>query len=327
MLDVKEKILEAYAGTEKLRGELTNSATDDYFVSLAASNSPTQAELDIAREAARSLLKKELLSPAWISIVSGGQIDDERSVAAAALTFDAIAKPLQIPEPARRPESKALRLAFSAAVGAILGLAILTPLANLALDMRDLGLAVGGPLGALVGVLIVDRVSRSSILLKLASKVFGKARRLPGFDRASHELIVRTAIEQWLNLATALLAVVCASRSWAEESPADKESAFGRIGGLIYALHRTAPESLSVASDELIQEARNCGFEGLDGAPTFLVGPAAEQSVISWTADLLNKYETFGHVAEGDKVRVERQPVIFDGKVMERGLVRKLRDK
>jgi hypothetical protein len=55
-----------------------------------------------------------------------------------------------------------------------------------------------------------------------------------------------------------------------------------------------------------------------------VVGP---QNVIVWTNDLQSKYETFGHVAEGDQVKIERQPVIFDGRVMERGLVRKLRDK
>ena len=84
---------------------------------------------------------------------------------------------------------------------------------------------------------------------------------------------------------------------------------------------------IMTAKQRLPREARNCGFEGLEGAPAFSAGAADEQSVIAWTNDMLNKYETFGHVAEGDKVRVERRPVVFDGKVMERGLVRKIRDK
>ncbi len=53
MLDVKEKILEAYAGTEKLRRELIGNATDQYFVSLDASSSPAEAEFDIAQAADR----------------------------------------------------------------------------------------------------------------------------------------------------------------------------------------------------------------------------------------------------------------------------------
>lgn len=319
MFDVKEKILEAYAGTEKMRLDLLDNATDKYFVALDAGSSPTEAEIEIAQTAVRSLLKKELLSPAWVSVVSGGVVSDERSTAAVALTFDSIARPLQIPEPARHAEAKAHNLALSALVGAIVGMVVLTPFFRLVFDMRDVGLALGGPLGALCAVLIVHRVS--------CSRVFGMMQRLPGYDRRSHEQIVHTSIEQWLNLAIGLLAALCASRSWSEDTPGDNEAAFRRIGRLIYALHRTTPESLPVAVDELIQEARNCGFEGLDGSPAFLSSGDDRQSVIAWTSDLAAKYETFGQVVEGDRVIIERQSVVFNGKVMERGLVRKLRDK
>lgn len=322
MLDVKEKILEAYAGTEKLRRDLTGNATDHYFVTLDAGSSPEQAQLDIARAAARSLLKKELLSPAWISAVSGGTVSDERTAASIALTFDSIAKPLEIPEPARHTEPGAFGLALSAMIGALLGMVILTPLFRLAFEMPDLGLALGGPLGALCAVLIVHRLGRSRFVLRLLGR-----RRQARYDRQSHEQVVRTLIEQWLNFAVPLLAALCHWRSQPADAPADRESAFRRIGGLIYALHRTTPESLSVAADELIQEARNCGFEGLDGSPAFLSAAEDKPSVIAWTNDLLTKYEAFGDVTEGDKVKIERKPVVFDGNVMERGLVRKLRDK
>ncbi len=322
MPDLKEKILEAYDGTEKLRRDLAGGATNEYFAALDAGSSGQQAQLDIARAAARSFLKKELLSPAWISAVSGGVVTDERSAAAIALTFDSVATPLEIPEPARQIEPRAYSLALSAAIGAILGMVILTPLFRLAFEMRDVGLTLGGPLGALCAVLIFHRLGRSRLVLRLLRR-----RRQARFDRQSHEQVVRTSIEQWLNFAVPLLAALCLWKSQPDEAPADRESAFRRIGGLIYALHRTTPESLSVAADELIQEARNCGFEGLDGSPAFLSAGGDKQSVIAWTNDLLTKYETFGDVSEGDKVRIERRPVVFDGNVMERGLVRKLRDK
>jgi len=322
MLDVKEKILEAYAGTEKLCRDLTGSATDQYFVALDAGSSPEQAQLDIARAAAQSLLKKELLSPAWISTISGGTVADERSAAAIALTFDSVANPLEIPEPAGRTESGAFGLALGAMTGAIMGMLILTPLARIAFEMRDIGLALGGPLGALCAVLIVHRVGRSRLVLRLLRR-----RRKARYDRQNHEQVVHAAIEQWLNFAVALLAALCLWRSQSDDTPADKESAFRRIGGLIYAIHRATPESLPVAADELIQEARNCGFEGLDGSPAFLASVIDEQTVIEWAEDLATKYEVFGDVTKGDMVRVERKPVVFDGNVMERGLVRKLRDK
>jgi hypothetical protein len=322
MRDLKENILDAYEGTEKLRRDLAGGATDEYFAALDAGSSGWQAQLDIARAAARSLLKKELLSPAWISAVSGGTVTDERTAAAIALTFDAVATPLEIPEPASHTEPGAFRLALSGMVGAILGMVILTPLFRLAFEMRDLGLTLGGPAGALCAVLIVHRLGRSRLALKLLRR-----RQQGRYDRQSHGQVVRTTIEQWLNCAVPLLAALCLWRSQPEVAPADRESAFKRIGGLIYALHRTTPESLSVAADELIQEARNCGFEGLEGSPAFLAAADDKQSVIAWTTDLVTKYEAFGDVTEGDKVRIERQPVVFDGNVMERGLVRKLRDK
>ena len=322
MLDVKEKILEAYAGTGKLRRELVTGATDEYFAALGPSSSHNQAQFDIARTAAQSLLKKELLSPASISAVSSGTVTDERSTAAIALTFDSVAKPLQIPEPAVQVGTGAFGLALSAAIGAVLGMIILNPLLRLDFEMRDLGLVVGGPLGALCATLIAHKVGRSRLLQRLLRR-----RRKARYDRQSHEQVVRTSVEQWLDSAVALLAMLCICKSQPEVGPADKESAFRRIGGLIYTLHRTVPDSLSVAADELIQEARNCGFEGLEGSPAFLSDAADEQSVIEWTNDLLTKYEVFGDVTEGDKVRIERKPVVFDGNVMERGLVRKLRDK
>lgn len=322
MLNVKERILEAYAGTGKLRCELATNATDEYFAALDAGGSPNEAQFDIARTAAQSLLKKELLSPASISAVSGGTITDERSTASVALTFDSVAKPLQIPEPPIHRGPGAFALALSAVIGATLGMVILTPLFRWAFEMPDLGMILGGPLGAFCAVVIVQKIGRSRFLLRLLRR-----RRKTRYDRQSHEQVVRTSIEQWLDLTVPLLTMLCVCKSQPEEAPADKDSAFRKIGGLIYNLHRTAPETLSVAADELIQEARNCGFEGLEGSPAFLSAAKDKRNVIEWTNDLVTKYEAFGDVAEGDKVRIERKPVVFDGNVMERGLVRKLRDK
>jgi hypothetical protein len=327
MLDLKEKILNAYTRTEKLRRELLNNATNAYFETLGTGSCPAAGDFDGAETRARSLLKREILSSTWLSVISDDSVIDEGSIASMALTFDSIASPLRIPKPPKAGEPKAYGVALSALAGAVIGMVLLTPLFRLAFDMRDVGLALGGPLGAFCMVMIVCRVSRSKFFLKLFRRVFGVAERLPGYERRNHEEAVRMSIEQWLNLVIPLLAVLCSYRSWSTKTPADEETAFRRIGGIIYRLHRASSEFLSVTADELIQEARNCGFEGLDGSPAFLSPVTFPQNVIVWANDLQGKYETFGHVAEGEQVKIERQPVIFDGKVMERGLVRKLRDK
>jgi len=327
MIDLKEKILEACARTEKLRRDLLDNATKEYFETSGLSGSPAAGDFDVAQTRTQSLLKRELFSSTWISAISDGSVIDDRSIAAMALTFDSIASPLQIPKPSTHAEPKVYSVALSALAGAVVGMVVLTPLFRLGFDMRDVGLVLGGPLGAFCMVLIVRRVSRSRFFLKLLWRVFGIAENLPGYERRSHEEVVRMSIEQWLNLIIPLLVVLCFYRSWSTDTLADEEIAFRRLGKVIYALHSASSESLPVIADELIQEARNCGFEGLDGSPAFLSSVVGPQSVIFWTDDLQSKYETFGHIAEGDQVKIERQPVIFDGKVMERGLVRKLRDK
>ncbi len=327
MLDLKEKILDAYAATAEARGELTGKAAKEYFEALGSGSAPSNTDLDVAQKRLRSFLKKELLRAEIISAISGGTVSDDRSAAAVALMFDALDKPLHIPEPARYKEPKAYRIAISAMAGAVAGLLILTPVFRLAFDMPDVGLVLGGPLGALCTVLLAVRLSRSRFISRLLPKLFRIAERLPEFDRKHHLQVVELSIEQWLNQSVVLLAMLSCWSSWKTESTADRESAFRRIAELIYSLHGASSESLPVAVDELIQEARNCGFEGLDGPPAFLSSAEGEQTVLVWTKDMLNRYEAFGDIAEGDKVRVERRPVVFGGGCLERGLVRKLRDK
>jgi hypothetical protein len=327
MLDLKERILDAYETTAKLRSDLVKDGTKEYFEVVGSGNYPESANLDIAQTRLQSFLINKLLSPTWLSTVSGGRVSDDRSAATVALIFDAVVSPLQIPGPARIDKPKAYRVALMAMVGAVAGMAILSPLFRIAFDMRDLGLVIGGPLGAMCAVLAALRLSRSRLISKLLPKVFRITDRLPAYDLKNHEQFVRVSIEQWLSQSIALLAAFCSSRSWKIEPAADRELAFRRIAERIYLLHSASSESLSVVADELIQEARNCGFDGLDDPPVFLSSAGDEQTVLVWTKDLLSRYETFGDITEGDQVRVERRPVVFSGSVIGRGLVRKLREK
>ncbi|MFC1635823.1 hypothetical protein ACFL5Z_13370, partial [Planctomycetota bacterium] len=81
MLDLKERILEAYASTAKLRRDLVKDGTKEYFEAEGSGNCPESADLDIAQTRLRSFLKKKLLSSAWLSATSGGVVSDDRSVA------------------------------------------------------------------------------------------------------------------------------------------------------------------------------------------------------------------------------------------------------
>ena len=327
MLDLQEDISRVYAATENVRRDMAIKGVKEYFRALTVAGSGTAGDAEAACERALSVLKNELLSREILTSLGQRQDYDDQALAGIRLAFDVIAKPLHIPAPPVRRDPRILTLALTASAGAALGMLGLTPLLRWAYDMRDLGFVLGGPLGALLAVLVVHRLSRMRALLRWFPGRSVDTGSISGDARRDHEKVVRAAVEQWLDGAVAMVGVLCLYGSWADKPGTGKEAAFRRLSKLIYVLHRTAGEALPVVADELIQAARNYGFEGLDGTPAFTGDRGPSQDVLVWKKGLLNQYETFGHVAEGDRVTVERTPVVFEGEVLERGLVRKVRGK
>lgn len=338
MLELQESIAKAQTATGKLRRKAVDKATREYFSVLDPIRKPGAGDFEAAGSRAHMALKQELLSAECIALIdeqvarrSSGERGrspqlDEDSAAAVALSFDGIARWVRIPGPVITAETKTITLATAAAAGAVGGILGLAPLMRLAMDMRDLGLVLGGPLGAMVAVLLVHRLARRRWLTRILPWLFIRANTLRGAVRSEHEKAVRAAIEQWVEWAVAMLAVLCLSRSGRPESQTDRDKALRRISNLVYALHRAPAESLPVVAHELIQEAKNSGFEGLEGPPAFLEAGRQEET-ITWRQDLQNRYETFGHITEGDRVMVERPAVVLGGQVVQRGLVRKVRDR
>ncbi len=326
MLELQEEISKAFAATKALRQGLAKTALKEYFQTLNAAGSGLAGDFEDAQARAQSVLKGGLLTAETLGVISGGTEFDDKTLAKLTLGFDVVAVPLRIPRPPVTREPKILSLALAASAGAFLGAAGLAPLLRWAFETQDLGVVLGGPLGAFLAVLLVHRLSRIRLFLRFLPWIARDRGAVRGHARKDYESVVRTSIEQWLDWAVLMLAALCMHESASGEPQASREVAFRHIGKLIYRLHRTMRKSLPVVADELITEAKNCGFEGLDGTPAFAVGAHAERDVVVWSKTLQSKYETFGHVNEGDRVTVERQPVIFSGKVVERGLVRKVRD-
>jgi hypothetical protein len=326
MLDIQEEISKACEGTSGLRRETTRTAVKEYFRTLGAGGVAATADFDAARDRAMGVLKAGLFRVETLAVVAGERPLDDRAVAGLTLTFDAIATPLKIPHPPVAREPKVYTLALAALTGAAAGMLALASLFRWAYDMRDLGLVVGGPVGALLAVLIVHRLSRVRLLLRFLPGLSSDTRSLSGHARKDHEAVVLACVEQWMDWAVPTLAALCLHGSLSSEPQTKREAAFRRIGKLIYTLHKAGRESLPVVADELIQEARNYGFEGLDGPAAFSEDRGREQDAMIWKGALANKYETFGHIVEGDRVTVERPPVVFEGKVIDRGLVRKVRE-
>ncbi len=327
MLELQGNIAKAQATTAGLRRGLVDQAVKEYFGVVDLVRSPAAGDFRAAEARANTVLKQEILSAEAIALINGGVQLDESEVALIALNFDGIAQPLQIPGPAAIAEPKTLMLAVAGAAGAAGGMFALAALLRLAVDMRDLGLVVGAPLGALLAVLIAHRVTRIRLLTRILPWVFVRPRAWRGAVRREHEKTVRACLAQWLDWTVPMLTVLCLHRSRAAEAGTDRDRALRRIGRLIYVLYRTSPETLPVVAHELIQEAKNSGFDDLEGLPAFLDDKRAEGEILTWEPTLQSKYEVFGHIVAGDQVMVERPAVILGGRVVQRGLVRKVRER
>jgi hypothetical protein len=327
MLELQEKITKVLSETQKLRRHIVDQAMREYFATLDLAGSPGASDFEAAQARARTVLKQALLAEPTVAQINGGTKLDEDALALLSLSFSTIARPLRIPGPVAVANPKSLTLALAGAAGAFAGMVALAPLLRLAFDMRDLGMVLGGPLGALLAVLLVQRLARLRLLARVLPWLFTRPKALRGAARSGHEKTVRASLEQWLDWAVPMLAVFCLRRSAPAPTPTDRDRALRRLGGLVYALHQASPDALPVVAQELIQDAKNSGFEGLQGPPAFLDASHAEREILSWSPDLQNRYETFGDIGAGDPVRIERPAVVFGGKVVQRGVVRKVRDR
>jgi len=327
MLELQENIAKVQSATGSLRRNLVDNAAREYFTTLDMIGSPTGGDFTAAESRANAVLKQELLSANSVALVNGGTRLDDDGLALVALSFDTIARPVRVPGPAAGAEAKPVTLALAGAAGAIGGMMLGAALMRLAFDMRDLGLVLGGSIGAFLAVLVMHGLTRARFLTKILPWLFVRPKAMRGAFRSEHEKAVRAAIEQWVDWAIPMLAVLCMSRAGLPESKTDKDKALRRLGKLIYSLHQAPAASLPVVAHELIQEAKNSGFEGLEGQPVFLEAGREEKEILTWSPDLVGRYETFGHITEGDRVTVERPAVVFGGQIVQRGLVRKVRDR
>ena len=327
MLELQETIAKVQSATGSLRRNLVANAAREYFVTLDLIGSPSAGDFEAAAGRANAILKQELLSSPSVALVNGGVKLDDDGLALVALTFDTMARPLRVPAPVMGTRARPVTLALAGAGGALGGMMLGAALMRLAFEMRDLGLALGGPIGAFLAVLLMHGLTRAKFLTRILPWLFVRPKALRGAVRSEHEKGVRAALEQWVDWAIPMLAVLCMHRAAPPEEKTDKGKALRRLGKLIYSLQQAPVASLPVVAHELIQEAKNSGFEGLEGPPAFLESGREEKEILTWSPDLAGRYETFGHITEGDRVTVERPAVVFGGQVVQRGLVRKVRDR
>jgi hypothetical protein len=147
--------------------------------------------------------------------------------------------------------------------------------------------------------------------------------RRPAYYGDDHAEAVRHALDQWLAGAERLQAAMWVCARFAPAGHRGNEQ-LANLARHLYSIHSSTMDELPISAAELLQEARNAGFERIEGEPVFLANDR-ELKVLTWHEDMEEFYERFGAIRPGQPVRVEREAIVQEGCVLRRGLVRKAR--
>jgi hypothetical protein len=141
------------------------------------------------------------------------------------------------------------------------------------------------------------------------------------YDTRAYRNAVRDAIRQSVDFSSLLLCALSAGRVARPQTAAlDADLARAILG-----LHRADGLGLPTAAEAVLLEARRMGLDGVSFPPRFTQSAPSERPRLRWGPELAAQYRPFGLIEEGDTVIVEDEPVILNGNVLEKGLVRKQR--
>jgi len=139
------------------------------------------------------------------------------------------------------------------------------------------------------------------------------AKRKTVYSIDDYRDVTRISIELWMDKVIMFIQALIASKPIDEFK---EEIDYAEIIESIFKLEQTPNNELSIAVEELIVTAKNSGAEF----------PQNESVELIWEDDFENKYRKYGSIDEGQKVFIENPPVIVKGKVLKKGLVRKVRE-
>jgi hypothetical protein len=372
--------------TEKLQisyadvySDLLKRAILVYLSKLPEEDFPREDQIRSANQEAQSLVMEEITGDKFLSQLSAEPFELKKRAPLLILDLKkwVSENPLIIPLTATSYELIGWRIALAAVVGTIGGGILFSAIFRLLMGNPDLGIIIGGPLGAFLVVMAMWKTSRSkkirriiqsllgvtslaeiwltfsglsglgglwrSLLGKPAFKgFFGLFKRIfvylglifllnlairkPVFEIQDHELLAREYLDIWIKSAVLKLHLLITEvKPEEKEEPVNEKLLLKDLASYLYRLHHSAPELLPITASELIIHARNLGLEGLEKEPVFISGSTQQEPVITWEKSLTEKYNLVGVIEEGDKVNVEEPPVIYQGKIIQKGLVRKVR--
>lgn len=156
--------------------------------------------------------------------------------------------------------------------------------------------------------------------------IFFVSRRSNVCDHDHYRSEVEGIIEQWLRSAMAVIAVLTFKVESLEENPFHPKQGDTRslvdIAGIVVKLKQAAPSDVPIVIDELAQRLTTRGFQISDFSATD-EQQAAQHHTLIWEEWMCERYQTVGIIRPGDTVKIEEEPIIRDGAVEQKGMVRK----
>lgn len=339
---------------EECRRRAVDMGMRVYFSHLPLGEVPCASEVEVAVRKAEAAASEILLPSLLDKALDEPLPAARRSIML--LRMEERLPPLVLPAPETKSEVPPVRIATGAALGALAGMALMPFVTWFMLDNRPSGVFIGAPGGALLGVALTLGLANSRALLLSLSALLGLSaagevvkllggrpfragwgrlrsdkgsftalllapllallllflgRREVHFDRRQHEESARRTFEAWAEGASRV-ALLAASQSAPFRSGDDE--AVSLLASIILSLEETPKDDLPAGVAELATAVRNFGFSGKSPASVFI-----------WNEDSAEEYATFGAIDPGDAVRVERNPLFKDGRLLAKGLVRKVR--
>lgn len=359
---LEESIRAWMAGSQSLRERITEQGTARFLAVLESTAPPDRACVDRATASARDEVFVALTADAVLDSLPTTPTDSGAREALRSRWLS-LSPAWSFPLPVSGPGLSAQRLAIAAATGSLLGMAVLGGLLNLTLGVRGLGMLIGGTAGAGLAMYAVGRLTESKTLRRVLKTLLGVAwtadllgaaslglgalwGRLAGvgllrrilvyagvvsllaftrggarYDIRAYRDAIHDLIRQWVDVSSVLLCCLSA-RPVTSSTEAVLDAGLARA---IQDLHRSDAANLPAAAEALLLEARRMGLEGVSVPPRFGQTERAERRCLRWGPELEQAYRPFGLIEDGDTVIVEDEPVIQNGRVLEKGHVRKQR--
>ena len=285
-------------------------------------------------------------------------LEDEGKGALFALRLQEHLPPFPASAPTVDRSAPPLRTGLAAGAGALIGMGFFSPLTAFFFGSREAGFLLGAPLGAFGLSLAALRLPENRKLLGALAGLLGLAtlrealaflgsgsllsrgwnllrtnrgslsrlvlfpallalllllgRRTERLDRKTWADTVEAALSAWLEGAARTAFLLAAEGISPEAAPSERDVT--ELAGKIFALQGASCDELSAGMDELAEEIRGLGF-----------GSAADEGEFEWNPAAGDRYDLFGLAEPGDRVRVERPPLLRDGHLLRRGLARKVR--